>query len=286
MTEIDVLDETERESQLADQITGMLEDTAELVTEITALTPPSRLKFRLLSPKAWRAETMAYLDRETEAVFGRSAPSPEEATQSRDAGRAYRAGMLATWWMVEEGRTMLDSAGQPQTIIAPRALHHTGLRYASHQLFRSIVHDAVHQWQIASSDRAIMPIPVVPHDDPTVCYQGLVHLAEGHAEWATQAVARRLGGPDKPFAELPRSWRYRRQSALMKWMARRVANAEAVKQAEEEAGRIRIDGARWVQSAIEGVGVAAFNKIWQDTTYVPRQEEVTNVERWFSRVGL
>ncbi|MEV5778579.1 hypothetical protein AB0L49_46575 [Streptomyces antimycoticus] len=151
MTVIDVLDETAREHQLADQITGMLTDTAELVSDITALTPPPVLRFRLMSPAAWRAESMAYMDRQTEASFARLAPFPEEEAQSRDADRAYRAATLASWWMVEEGRTMLDSAGQPQTLIAPRALHHTGLRHDSHRLFRSIVHEAVHQWQIASS---------------------------------------------------------------------------------------------------------------------------------------
>ncbi|WP_413116271.1 hypothetical protein ACK1X7_37190 [Streptomyces sp. CY1] len=286
MTVIDVLDETGRERQLADQITGMLEDTAELVSDITALSPPAVLRFRLLSPSAWRAESLAYIRRQVEASFARSAPSPDEEAEARKTEITYRASTLASWWMTE-GRTMLDSAGGPQSLVAPKALHHTGLRYAGNQLYRLVVHEAVHQWQIASSSPAIMPVPVLDRD-LTAPHQGLIYLAEGHADWVVQEVARRLFGPDTaPAADLRRSWRYRGQTALIKWMARRVANADAVERAETQIHDLRGQGLHWVALAIEGAGgVIPFNRVWQDASYVPTADEVAYPERWLSRVGF
>ncbi|MFD5385542.1 zinc-dependent metalloprotease [Streptomyces sp. NPDC056669] len=286
MTVIIVLDETGRERQLADQITGMLEDTAELVSDITALTPPSVLRFRLLSPSAWRAESRAYVRRQIEASFARSAPSPTEEAEAQKKEITYRASTLAGWWMTE-GRTMLDSAGEPQSLVAPKALHHTGLRYASNQLYRFVVHEAVHQWQISSSNPAIMPIPMLGRDT-TAPHQGLIHLAEGHADWVMEEVARRLFGPDTPpAADLRRSWRFRGQTAVMKWMARTVANAEAVEQAEAQTRRIRSQGRHWVEIAIKGAGgVIPFNRVWQDVRYVPTADEVSYPDKWLGRVGL
>ncbi|NEW77752.1 zinc-dependent metalloprotease [Streptomyces rhizosphaericus] len=285
MTVIDVLDETGRERQLADQITGMLEDTAELVSDITVLTPPSVLRIRLLSPKAWRAESMAYLRREIEASFTRSAPSPAEEAEARKAELAYRASTVASWWMVH-GRTMLDSTGEPQTLIAPKALHHTGLRYASNELYRFVLHESVHQWQIATSRGAVVPIPILERDlnEPD---RAVMHLVEGHADWVVQQVARRLFGSDKPSAaQLRPSWRYRGQTALIQWLARRVAQPDALEQAGSQMERICNEGLHWVESVVKGVGVIPFSKIWEDPWCVPTTDEITNVEKWFLRVGF
>ncbi|MFD8339866.1 zinc-dependent metalloprotease [Streptomyces solisilvae] len=285
MTVIDVLDETGRERQLAAQITGMLEDTAELVTEITALTPPPVLRVRLLSPAAWRAEAMAYLRREIEGRFADSAPSPQEDAEARKAERLYRAGTVATWWM-QPGKTVLDSAGRPQTLITPKALHHTGLRYASHELYRFALHESVHQWQIATSRGAVMPPPILKRD-PTQPDRALMHLVEGHAEWVVQQVAGRLFGPDRtPADQLRRSWRYRRQTAIIQWLARMVAQPGALEQAADQMERIRSEGLCWVESVVEGIGVIPFSKVWEDQWCLPTTDEITNVELWFHRVGF
>ncbi|MDW6057872.1 zinc-dependent metalloprotease [Streptomyces sp. FXJ1.4098] len=178
--------------------------------------------------------------------------------------------------------------GEPQTIIAPRALHHTGLRYASNQLYRLVVHESVHHWQIATSRGAVMPVPFLRRDIE-VSHQSLVQLWEGHAHWVVQEVARRLFGQDKrPAAQaLRRSWRYRRQIELMRWLARRAHGDDVLGQAEGRLHQIRGQGLRWVEAAIEGAGgVGPFNKVWHDPWYAPTADEVTNPERWFSRVGF
>ncbi|MEE4597596.1 zinc-dependent metalloprotease [Streptomyces sp. DSM 41524] len=285
MTLIDVLDETGRERQLANQITGMLQDTAELMSEITAWTPPPVVRFRLLSPKAWRAESMASLRREIRASFTRSAPSPEEEAEAHKAELTYRFSTMASWWMAS-GRTMLDSAGRPQTLIAPKALHHTGLRYASTELYRDVLHESVHQWQITASHSAVAPIPTLERDrkEPD---RALLHLVEGHADWVVQEVADRLLVPGKPpAAQLRRSWRYRGQTALIQWLARRVTQRGAIEQTRGQTERIRDEGLRWVESAVEGVGVIPFSKIWEDPWCLPTTAEITNIEKWFHRVGF
>ncbi|MBL1115283.1 zinc-dependent metalloprotease [Streptomyces sp. 110] len=284
MTVIDVLDETAREHHLAAQITGMLTDTAELVSDITALTPPPVLRFRLMSPAAWSAESMAYLRREIEGRFAKSAPSPEEEAEARTAERLYRTGTADIWWMTH-GSTVLDSAGRPQTLIAPKALHHTGLRYASNELYRFVLHESVHQWQITASRGAVMPLPILKRDirQPD---RALMHLVEGHAEWVVQQVAGRLFGPGRTPAPLRRSWRYRKQTAVIQWLARRVAQPAALEQAGDRMERIRSDGLRWVESVVEGIGVIPFSKVWEDQWCLPTEDEIADVEQWFHRVGF
>jgi coenzyme F420 biosynthesis associated uncharacterized protein len=100
-------------------------------------------------------------------------------------------------------------------------------------------------------------------------------LLEGHAEVVMDGV-----GPDVvPSVEkIRRKFQRRRASAKgLERTARRLLGLEAKM-------RQYRDGARFVRSVVDEVGMAAFNKVWESPETLPTLAEITDSVAWVRRV--
>jgi coenzyme F420 biosynthesis associated uncharacterized protein len=100
-------------------------------------------------------------------------------------------------------------------------------------------------------------------------------LLEGHAEVVMDGV-----GPDVvPSVEkIRRKFQRRRASAKgLERTARRLLGLEAKM-------RQYRDGARFVRSVVDEVGMAGFNKVWESPETLPTLAEITDSVAWVRRV--
>ncbi|MDX3781376.1 hypothetical protein [Streptomyces europaeiscabiei] len=288
MTAIDVLNETRGHAGLAEEIEQILRDTASLIQEVTDLSCPS-LVFRLLTPRAWRAEIRAWAERSLEEDLAQARLTGPQADQVRGRLAAWASTALRLGWPMNPGLTITDHYGEPRTLITPQALHHTGVRYDRTALIRFVVHAGVHHAQIAASAGALPPPPIRAgarvHDDSATRT-----LMEGHAAWAEQKVAGAFFGfcREHRSREVPRSWRYRQHARLLPWL-QHPADLPSLMcaRAADPTASARGDGVSFIQAAIEVAGsVVPFNRIWTNPSLAPTCREITNPEAWFSRVSI
>ncbi|GGZ93070.1 hypothetical protein [Streptomyces bluensis] len=288
MTIIHVLNETRGHTGLAEEIEQILRDTASLLQEVTDLPCPS-LVFRLLTPRAWRAEIRAWAERALEEDLVQAHLNGPEADQVRGRLAAWAATALRLGWPMNPGLTITDHYGEPHTLIAPQALHHTGIRYDRTALIRFVVHACTHHAQITASAGALPPPPIRTgervHDDSATRA-----LMEGHAAWAEQEVATAFFGfcrEHRPRA-VPCSWRYRQHGRLLPWLKRPADLTSWVcSHSVDQNAAARGDGVGFIKAAIEVAGsVVPFNRIWTDASLAPTCREITNPEAWFSRVSI
>ncbi|KAA6214999.1 hypothetical protein CP973_39005 [Streptomyces albofaciens JCM 4342] len=281
--EVSVRDETGRAGRLARLVRQVLAEAAPRLEEITGLATPT-VTFRLVTPRAWRAEVVAYVERGVQQAFAGSEVSERERAEAAQKVESWRKTVAWTWPM-QEGMTLTDPGGQPQTLIAPRALHHTGLRRDRPALHRFLVHECVHHGQILASQGAVVPprlsVRRYAFDDRAVPV-----LFEGHAEWAERRyTSETFGGPTATDV-LRRSWRYRLHQRHLHEHTRRAQPPTSA----EPPGPVldpRADGARFVAAAVAGIGdLARFNKVWHDRSLVPTDDEIHQPEAWLRRVGL
>ncbi|WP_416976960.1 hypothetical protein [Streptomyces sp. T028] len=288
MTITDVLNETRGHAGLAEEIEQILRDTASLIQEVTDLSCPS-LVFRLLTPRAWRAEIRAWAERSLEADLAQARLNGPEADHVRGRFGAWATTALRLGWPMNPGLTITDRYGEPRTLITPQALHHTGLRYDRTALIRFVVHAGVHHAQIEASAGALPPPPIRAgarvHDDSATRV-----LMEGHATWAEQKVAGAFFGfcREHRSREMPRSWRYRQHARLLSRLQHPadLTSLMCARSADPSTPACG-DGVSFIQAAIEVTGsVVPFNRIWTDTSLAPTRREITNPEAWFSRVSI
>ncbi|WP_030660288.1 hypothetical protein [Streptomyces rimosus] len=179
--EVNVHDETGRARRLAQQVRQVLAEAAPRLEEITGLATPT-VTFRLVTPRVWRMEVVAYVERGIQQAFAGSEVYERERAEAAHKVDAWRR-KLALTWPLQEGMTLTGPDGRPQTLIAPRALHHTGVRRDRTALLRLLVHECVHHGQVFASQGAVVPprlsVRRYAYDDRAVPV-----LFEGHAEWA------------------------------------------------------------------------------------------------------
>ncbi|GCD35698.1 hypothetical protein OEIGOIKO_03444 [Streptomyces chrestomyceticus JCM 4735] len=283
--EVNVRDETGWSGRLARLVRQVLAEAAPRLEEITGLATPT-VTFRLVTPRVWRKEVVAYVERGVQQAFAGSEVYERERAEAAQKVASWRR--KAAWtWPLQEGMTLTDPGGRPQTLIAPRALHHTGLRPDRLALHRFLVHECVHHGQILTSQGAVVP-PRLSVRRYACDDRAVPALFEGHAEWAERRyTSETFGGP--PAANvLRRSWRYRLHLRIIRAQDRH-AQQHTTTAAEPPGAALdpRDDGARFVAAAMAGLGdVARFNKVWHDLSLVPTAEEITQPEAWLRRVGL
>ncbi|MFH8405326.1 hypothetical protein ACH4FX_11220 [Streptomyces sp. NPDC018019] len=283
--EVEVRDETGRARRLARQIRQVLTEAAPRLEEITGLATPT-VTFRLVTPRTWRREVVAYVERGVQQAFAGSEVYERERAEAAHKVESWRRRTALTW-PLQEGMTLTDPDGRPQTLIAPRALHHTGIRRDRLALHRFLVHECVHHGQVLASQGAVVPprlsVRRYAFDDRAVPV-----LFEGHAEWAERHyTSETFGGPSAENV-LRRSWRYRLHQRLCREQNRRAQqHTPAPPEPSGTALDPRDDGARFVAAAVAGVGdIARFNKVWHELCLVPTDEEIHQPEAWLRRVGL
>lgn len=298
MTSIEVRDETRINGRLARHIERILADAAPAIEHITELPLPT-LVFRLLTPWAYSQEITAYVDRQLKHSLAGTPVSPREQAEADHCREKWRR-QTGWTWMMSNGMTVTTADGQPQTLIAPRALHHTGLRHTRQGLPRFITHESIHHAQMAFSHGAVVPVPMRvrhhPHDDRAVR-----PVMEGHADWAEVQISSAIFGTLEEET-LRRSWRWHQQKRLLPRINRfntirahvragqpippPPPKPTAKPQQNPRAIEIHTRGQEFVEATIAHAGAGRWNKLWTSPDLVPTADELTEPHDWLRRVGL
>lgn len=105
--------------------------------------------------------------------------------------------------------------------------------------------------------------------------QALMALLEGHASFVMNGVAE---GRVKDLDRMRRSLKQRRSSGGVEKAFQRAIGLES-KVAQYDIGQ------RFVRAAVDRVGMAGFNRVWEDEANLPTLQEIAEPARWLGRVA-
>ncbi|MFE7116044.1 hypothetical protein ACFU99_11560 [Streptomyces sp. NPDC057654] len=282
MTQCEARDETRYNKGLSRRIQQILDEDAPALDAVTQLRPPVSV-YRLLTPSAWRREVDAYIVRAIERGFGGVGPSAREQAEADQLRRTLRQ-MTAHLWLQYEYMTVTTAGNEPQTLLAPRALHHTGLRRSPQALRRLILTVHLHHGQIAASSGTALPLALrvrrSRYDNRAV-----QHLMSGHAAWALGQLPDAPAGPPHP---LRRSVRHRFQTEWDRQRQRRALAAAGQQEPPPDPGPLPEEaGEKFVAAAIAGApSIERFNEVWTRLELMPTVDELDDAQQWLRRVGL
>ncbi|MEX3100913.1 MULTISPECIES: zinc-dependent metalloprotease [unclassified Streptomyces] len=271
MTRFTVLDETRRHPGLAEQISAILHTVAPLVTQTTGLAVPPAVRFRLLTPKEWRAAYRYNGGRILTRDIADLEMTPKEITQIRRALKI--SGILPVLlWPLIAGVTMEAADGQVETVMVPRTLQHVGYDTNAQCLTQIVAHELVHQAQLAARAGVWEETLFAgrrgrdPQAGPTV--------VEGHACWADRDITTRLYGAPVDAAQHARpSRRFRLHKAITDITRLSRLNAHYAQ------------GLRLITQAVGLCGITVVNQVWTDASLLPTAEEITDPETWARRLA-
>ncbi|MER8199528.1 hypothetical protein ABTY00_37095 [Streptomyces microflavus] len=275
MTNLLVLDETKRHSELRAQVETVLEQVAPLVRETTRLELPSVVNFRLITPEQWQADSEADLSGLVQR-FRVKRPrrhGPAIKVVQRVTLSQFRKAAPLLGGVLVMGATTVGPAEQSITMLVPEALQHSGILSSPEYLAQLISHELTHHAQnLASSHREIWAT-----EKPAALLRAgtIKFLEEGHAHWTDQEVTRLLFGEPKDAGNIPAS-----------------ATSDAYQQALKDKRITRIgprrdlykEGLALVGPAVDAVGAATLNRVWTDLSLVPTRREVKHPTRWAARL--
>jgi hypothetical protein len=272
MTRITVLDDTRRHPELAERITQMLRTVAPMVAETTGLPLPPVVRYRLLTPAAWRQEMREQKQRSLARDIADLDLPPEQVKAAR-FGLKITSIVPALVWPLVLGATGEAADGQCETLIVPQTLRHTGLLAHEPSFMQMVSHELAHQLQDAARGDDPAWHTALPHLR-NVDFRGLSAFVEGHAHWTDQQVTTQMyGKPVNHHGQAPRSLRYRLHNSIPG--LRRLGPSRAAYE----------QGARLVAHAMTAGGTDLVNQIWKDTTLLPIQEEIVDPAAWVRRMG-
>ncbi|MBZ6253598.1 zinc-dependent metalloprotease [Streptomyces olivaceus] len=275
MPRFTVLDDTRRHPDLAEQIAAILYKVAPLVEEKTCLSVPSEVRFRLLTPKAWRKAEGEY----RQHILARDIADPE-LSLSPEQIAPIRLGLKITKfmpvlvWPLVLGSTVVAADGRSETLLVPRALRHCGLLAHEPSLHQVVSHELTHHAQDAAcGDNAAWKtfFPQLRKVAPG----SISPFVEGHASWTDQQVTTLLyGAPVNHTRQARRSLRARLHKRIPG--IRRLGPSAAAYQ----------QGARFVDHTVTTQGVELINRVWKDTALLPSMSELAEPDTWIARTGV
>ncbi|MEU0109055.1 zinc-dependent metalloprotease [Streptomyces sp. NPDC006251] len=250
-----------------------LHKVAPMVAETTGLSLPPTVRFRLMTPAAWRHEVREQRLRSLVRDIAELEMRPEDASAARLAIKVTGFVPVLVWPLVL-GATGVGADGQSETLIAPRALRHSGLLKHEPSLTQMASHELSHQVQDAASGDDGLWHTTVPHLR-NLDARGLSGFVEGHAHWTDQQVTTLLyGRPVDYHQEAPRSLRYRLHTSIPG--VRRLGPSRAAYK----------QGALFIRDAVAEHGVDLVNRVWKDVTLLPTAEEIFDPEAWMRRIAV
>ncbi|MEV6483348.1 hypothetical protein [Streptomyces sp. NPDC051576] len=264
-----MLDDTQRHPHLAKQISLILRQVAPAVNEITGLPLPPEVRFRLVTPKAWRDEARQSQHRILARDIADLELTPQEIGGIRRRLKAMGFVPVLVWPLVLAS-TQETEDGHDETIIAPRALHHGGLLADEAALHQLLIHELVHQMQTGARGGAVWAT-FFPQKRG-IATPGVPTVLEGHAAWADQQVTTRLLGAPADHRQAPKSLRYRLHNALPG--IRRLGPSRAAYE----------QGCRLIAQAVTEGGTGLVNQILKDGTYLPTDAEIADPASWIYRI--
>ncbi|MGW0822531.1 zinc-dependent metalloprotease [Streptomyces sp. NPDC002845] len=264
-----VLDDTRGHPDLAEQISGILHRVAPMVKELTDLPLPSEVRFRLLTPKAWRDEFRMNQER----ILARDIADLELTSQEIDAARGglkIMGFVPVLVWPLMLANTLAAADGRRETILAPRALRHGGLLADEPALHQVVAHELVHQVQADARSGTVWKTFFPQKRGITP--RGVSAVLEGHADWADRQVTTRLFGTPADHRQSPKTLRYRLHNRLPG--IRRLGPSRAAYE----------QGSRLIAHAVEAHGTGLVNQVWKDVTLLPTDEEIADPDTWIRRI--
>lgn len=272
MTRFTVLDDTLRHPELCERITTTLRLVAPHVAETTGLPLPPEVRFRLLTPAAWRAASRESRERVLQRDIVDLDLPPEKISAMRGALKVTGSFSALVWPLIL-GQTGKAADGQTQTILAPRALHHTGLLADDECMHQMLAHELVHHLQAEARSGTVWHTFFPAERE--ISKEGVSVVLEGHASWADQQVTTRLyGRPVNHHQQAPRSWRYRLHAGLPG--IRRLGPSRAAYE----------QGARLIGHATQAYGTDLINRVWKDTSLLPNAAEIADPDAWCRRIAV
>ncbi len=268
-TRFTVLVETQRHPDLAKGISLILRQVAPTVNEITGLPLPPAVRFRLVTPQAWREEARGSRRRILARDVADLELTPQEIGGIRGALKITGFVPVLVWPLVLAS-TQEAEDGHDETIIAPRALHHGGLLVDEAALHQLLIHELVHQIQTGARGGAVWAT-FFPQKRG-IATPGVSTVLEGHAAWADQQVTTRLLGAPADHRQAPKSLRYRLHNALPG--IRRLGPSRAAYE----------QGSRLIGQAVTEGGTELVNQVLKDVTYLPTEAEITDPTSWIYRI--
>jgi len=268
VTRFTVLDETRRNADLRDQLLKVLGTVAPHVEETTGLPLPTGVRYRLLTPKAWREEYRLDLRRVLARDIADLELTQEEIDRTRTGLKI--AGLFPVLvWPLMLANTHRAGDGRRETIIAPKAWRHAGLLADEPALHQVIAHELVHHLQAEARSgevwKTFFPgkrgIGEVPRRSPSF-------VLEGHATWADRQITTHLFGTPADHRQTRKSWRYRLHNSLP-GIHRLGPSREAYEQ-----------GAVLIARAVEAHGTHVVNRVWKDVSLLPDAEEMADPDVW------
>ncbi|WP_189858430.1 zinc-dependent metalloprotease [Streptomyces poonensis] len=268
-----VLDDTQRNSELKESIEQLLIIVAPHVRQLTGLPAPSNeVRFRLLEPKAWRHEcgqhTRRVLDRDRANLDLVLTP---EQLEGADIAVKITGFLPAVIWPLFSALTVEAGDGGSETIIAPRALHHTGLVDEAPLLCQLVAHELTHHFQAVAGApwRTLFP------RERRICPRGAVTLVKGHAHWVAQQVTCRVfGRPVDHHEHAHRSLRYQ--------LAKGVCHLPLFAGVRHDA---YLRGVAFVHHVVHERGTDPINRAWNDHTLLPTADEISDPGAWIRRTA-
>lgn len=290
MTEFYVRDETNSHEALATRILETAKTAAPLIEEVTGLPLPT-VCFRLMSPDAWVSTTThsAYVELHNAEQSG----DPDRIEAARAFHTRLRRRMSA-FWVLWRGQTLsyqeANGAYTARYLTVPKALQRMGLLRAPLGLERHVIHECVHQAQIAASCGKVVPPSGDAARDPR-------ELACGHADWVANQIAHELWGGREPTGQLLRPGLRYRTAALLFHVQQVAVDRVAARHAGKPfvrpprpVHRVVPDHSattHFVGATVARVGVTAWNdRMWHDENAVPTPAELRNPSAWVDRMAL
>ncbi|MGP4051680.1 zinc-dependent metalloprotease [Streptomyces sp. 2A115] len=270
MTVFTILAATRRHSDLGERISAILHTVAPIVEETTSLCLPPEVRFRLVTPTMWRDEFRQNRERALARDVADLVDLPEEINRVRAALKVTSVVPVLVWPLML-AITVKAADGQSETIIAPRALHHGGV--ADEPLLHQVVaHELVHQLQAEARSGVVWRTYFARLRE--IRPNGVVAIAEGHAQWADQQVTERLfGEPTDHRTQARRSLRYRLHERTPR--IRRLRPPRALYE----------QGARLIAHTVEVGGTDLVNRVWKDATLLPTDGEIADPDAWTDRLS-
>ncbi|QNP74957.1 zinc-dependent metalloprotease [Streptomyces roseirectus] len=270
-TRFTVLDETHRHPELSAHLTAILHTVAPIVRETTGLPLPAEVRFRLLTPRAWRAAVRQNNERIVARDIADLELTPTEITTLRYALKIAGFIPVLTWPLI--GAQIMEAAdGRTEAVLAPRSLQHSGYLTNEQCLTQMAAHELVHHAQFAA--RGPIVWETLLHERRGLSRHGGMTVLEGHATWADRQVTTRLyGAPVNHTEQAKRSWRYRLHANIpgMSKLGPRRAFYE--------------QGAQLIAQAVDTYGIDVLNRVWTDTSLLPTTEEITAPDTWARRLA-
>ncbi|MFD9190387.1 zinc-dependent metalloprotease [Streptomyces phaeochromogenes] len=272
MTRFTVLDETRRNAGLRDQILEVLGTVAPHVAETTNLPLPAEVRYRLLTPKAWREEYRQNFRRVLARDIADLKLAQEEIDRTRTGLKI--AGLVPVLvWPLMLANTHRARDGRRETIIAPKAWRHAGLLADEPALYQVVAHELVHQLQAeARSGEVWKTFFPDKRGMGQIPRRSSSFVLEGHATWADRQVTGHLFGAPADHRRAPKSWRYRLHNSLP-GIRRLGPSREAYEQ-----------GAVLIERVVEAHGTHVLNRVWKDVSLLPGGEEMADPDVWVRRL--